>query len=607
MKIILKYYFYFIIFEIILCSPYCKEGEKNCTLCHPLTNLCAKCISDFYTPDENGGCKYGKKCIVGKNYCFQCNEKGDLCEVCEKGYFPDENGGCSYIDNCEISFNGECFQCIDNFILVGNKYNLKICKSLNTDDFYNCKNIDKEKGICDLCKEGYYLNSGDKKCIQTENCTESTYGICKKCNPDYYLDKRENKCILKDETFINCMQTIDGKKCDICDEGFFFDLENNCVNTNFCERGSKNGYCLKCLSGYYLSKYDKSCTNDKNCYLGYNEFGICEICIDDYYIDFRDGKCKSYKENEDLKYCRKADGGICYECIAAYFLGEDNKCSISKNCIEAENGICIQCLENYHLGLDNICTSIENCIYTSPFFDKCIECEESYYFDNLIGMCIVAEEKFKNCKNGNKELYCLECKDDFYLDQIENLCYSNKLKGKFYKCALTDKNGEYCVKCVKNYFLSYINNLCVTTDGCNIALDDNTCLECNEYHFLDVKAGKCEINEFIEKENQKIYYRCNKTNEEGTACEICKDEFLVNKDGLCFDDEHCLEKNNEGTCKKCLNNDEKGNYCLNNIFGCVEINDSNCLECNDIINLDKCSKCIEGYEIDDEGNCIEIE
>ena len=54
-------------------------------------------------------------------------------------------------------------------------------------------------------------------------------------------------------------------------------------------------------------------------------------------------------------------------------------------------------------------------------------------------------------------------------------------------------------------------------------------------------------------------------------------------------------------------NDENNYFCLNNYFGCVEIYDENCLECNDIFNLDKCSKCIEGYEINEDGECIKIE
>ena len=71
-----------------------------------------------------------------------------------------------------------------------------------------------------------------------------------------------------------------------------------------------------------------------------------------------DGKCKSNQENNNFKNCKTVDG-ICIECIEEYYLGEDNKCSKSKNCAEINNGICIQCIDNYHLGLDNLCSEFE--------------------------------------------------------------------------------------------------------------------------------------------------------------------------------------------------------------------------------------------------------
>ena len=607
MKIILYFYIYFIIFEILLCDPSCKEGEKNCLVCHPLTNLCEKCNSEVFKPDENGGCEYSSGCRAGINYCYKCKEKEIVCEICEQGYYPDESGGCSYVENCGTSFNGECLECKENYILIGNTYRLKFCKSLDSEDFYNCEKIDTQKGLCEICKTGYYLNSGDKKCIQTENCTESTYSICNKCDSGFYLDKKNNKCLKKTKPFINCMQTVDGKTCDICDDGYFFDSEYNCISTKYCETGYKNGNCKECKTGYYLSNYDKSCTTDKNCFLGIKDIGVCEICNDDYYMDFADGKCKSYKDDEDYKYCRKAEYGICYECIAAHFLGDDNKCSESKNCQESEKGKCILCMEPFHLGLDNICTNVEKCIYTSPFNDNCLECEDNYFYDSISKECIeVEDDKFQNCKTANKDLYCHDCKKDYYLNRTDNLCHSNNIEGKFYKCALTDINAENCVRCEENYFLSFVNRLCINTDGCNVAEDGKRCAECNEYHCLDLKTGKCEINQYIENENQKIYYSCNRTNKEGTKCEKCKNGFKVNKDGICIDDEHCIDKNDDGNCLKCMN-DEKDSYCLNELFGCVELYDSNCVECNDIFNLRRCTKCADDYEVDGDGKCILVE
>ena len=122
----------------------CIDSENNCIKCNPLTNLCIKCKSDIYIPDENGGCVGAKKCFTGKNYCDECDFQGELCKKCENGYYPDKNGGCSFTENCQISYKGKCLQCEDNYILIGGSSDLKFCKYKYSEDFKNCKEINKE-------------------------------------------------------------------------------------------------------------------------------------------------------------------------------------------------------------------------------------------------------------------------------------------------------------------------------------------------------------------------------------------------------------------------------------------------------------------------------
>ena len=81
--------------------------------------------------------------------------------------------------------------------------------------------------------------------------------------------------------------------------------------------------------------------------------GVCNLCIDDYYLDYKDGKCKSIKESDEFKYCIKVENGICIQCIFPnYYLGEDNKCSNTQNCQESNKGI--NCKDNYYLDYLNI-------------------------------------------------------------------------------------------------------------------------------------------------------------------------------------------------------------------------------------------------------------
>ena len=602
----------FFILKITLSEPQCKEGENNCKKCNYLTKLCSICENDIYIQDEDGGCTIAaKNCIMGKNYCNQCTEQGDLCKVCTEGYFPDENGGCSYTANCEISNKGECIKCIQNYILIGKTSyqndNIKICKSLNSEDLKNCDVINTEKGICSKCKENYYLNSGDYKCIKTQNCSESTFEICSKCVNGYYYDRKENECKIKDKNFQYCRETIDGINCDKCDDGYYFSEDGKCTYINFCSNVNEDNKCEKCISNYYLSSLYSVCTITDHCLIGDSDTGLCLSCQENYYLDYKDGKCKSSIEDNEFKYCRKANGE-CIDCIFDYYIGEDFKCSSTKNCSESNLGTCQICSDNFYLGLDNICSSVEHCIYSNRYFD-CIECEGNYYYNILDKICIIGENNYTNCKITNSDgNICDRCKDNFCLNQTDHTCFSNEESGDFYKCAMTDSLGRFCVNCENNYYLGTETLRCSIINGCEIAeIDDSRCIECNYYYCLDEKTGKCEDNDIIEEEEKKFYYRCNRTNKEGTGCEICLDDYSLNEDGLCIDIEHCEEKNEDGSCKTCIKDEETYYfYCSNKIFGCIETYDHYCLECNDILELNKCTKCMEGYELNDENVCIKI-
>ena len=594
------------IFHYIISEPVCIGGQNHCLRCNTITNICIKCDKDIYSPDNNGGCEYSKKCVVGNHNCFECNEKGDICKLCEEGYYPDENGGCSYTQNCEISYKGECLKCLDNYILIGvDEYlneGIKICKSLNSEDLKNCKKINMTTGKCIECNKNYYLNSGDYRCSSTENCFDSIFGTCKVCNSGYYLNKKDNLCIKQDNSLYGCKESLDGKNCDTCEDDYFFDEEKKCTWYNFCAKTGILHSCEKCIEGYYLSEYDKVCTTEEHCYYGHKDTGICYNCQNNYYYEKRTGQCISNQEENDFKNCKISDNFKCIQCIYGYFIGNDNKCSNSNNCYKSEKGKCLECMDNYYLGLDNIC-NVEHCIYSN--YNECIECEDGFYYDKLNISCKNSLENdiFKNCKysiNGDR---CDACKNDFYINRTDYLCYSNKEKNDFYKCAIASENN-YCIECIDGYYRDG-ENKCITFEGCQKSENENKCLECKEFYCLDLKTGKCEDNDIIENENQYFYFRCNKTNKQGTGCEECIEGFTADKNGLCVNDTYCKERDNNGNCLKCKN-DDTGIFCLNNIFECVEIyfNDF-CLECNNIRDFDNCTKCLDGYELNENYECIE--
>ena len=596
----LKYFVLLIISNVALISPICEEGVNHCTSCNPITKLCVKCDKDVFSPDEKGGCSNSKKCIVGNNNCLECNDEGNLCKICADGYFQDENGGCSYTNNCEVSYRGQCLKCKENYIFVGQlNEGIQICKSLDSEDLKNCQKINIEKGICEKCKDGFYLNQGDKRCTKTSHCYESSFGTCRKCTSSYYLYKRDNTCVEQKDNLKDCQESLDGVKCDLCRDEYYLAKDGKCTITNYCSVSGAFG-CEECVEGFYLSEEGWACTNEENCKNGKRDIGICLECKDGYTIDFKDGKCKPNHKDDEFKYCEVADE-VCKKCIKGYYLGLDNKCSFSRNCSESNNGVCHACADNYYLGLDNKCTEVEHCIYSDDHF-ACQECEGKYYFNQEQNKCFIGEGELENCKFSYFGSWCTRCKDDFYLNQTEFLCRSNSNPDYFYKCAKTHSGINLCSDCVTGYYLGRKDNKCSKIQGCERSENENKCLECNEYYCLDLKTGRCEYNHRIDDAEKKFYYKCNRTNEAGTACEVCLNGYTLNENGLCVNEDNCEEKNGDGSCAKCISGSE--NLCLNKDFGCVHSFYGNCLECNDVLDFSICTKCAEGYHVNDYGKCV---
>ena len=603
MRKIFFHFLFLINIEYIILFPNCQFGVNFCEKCHPITKLCVECEKNVYTPDENGGCKPLKKCIEENNHCFECNKENNLCQKCEESYYPDENGGCSYTNNCEISYEGKCLKCKKDYILLGKnddylfKDEISICKSLNHEDLKNCEIINTDNGICEKCKNGYFLNVGDRRCISIENCYESIFGSCIKCNYGFYLNKKEGKCYKQKGILLNCKETLNNKTCEICEDNYYLDELGMCCSIKYCQEKGDYYQCLKCIKGYFLSKNEDSCTREENCLYGDKDLGLCTMCENNYYIDFKDGKCKSNKEDNEFKYCEIADE-ICLKCKYGTFLGKDNKCSFSRHCSESNLGECFACEDKYYLGLDNIC-NIELCIYSNSD-GFCIECEKNYYYNTKGNNCKISDGKFENCKIGTEDGNCQICHNDFYFNKKDNLCYSNTEEGPFYKCSYSDSNGEKCIQCLDNYYLGYIDNLCTTMEGCDISENENKCIQCGENYCLNLNDNRCYQNYEIKKENDKFYFRCNQTNINGTECQLCLDGYIL-KNGLCVDEEHCIEMAND-ICKTCQN-DEFVSFCLNELFGCVEINSKHCLECKIITDFNICDKCEPGYVLNGFDEC----
>ena len=607
-----------LIFFFLISSSYqtCTKGKNFCILCELATDLCKQCESEIFKPDTTGGCEGAKKCKKNQNHCLKCSNTSYICDTCDDNYFRDNNGGCANIENCEISENGICKKCQENYALVYKGHYYLECVSMDTEELLNCQEYDIY-GHCLKCKENYYMNSGDKKCSNTQNCLYSTNGICNVCDYDYYLDKSNTTnylCLSNNATneFWKCFSSQDGIKCDECLTPYFLAENNICVNSKFCKLGDGNfglGHCSICNDSYFLSEDKLSCTISEDCINGFGYNEKCKICKKNFYNNLTDGNCYSNQEDNDQKYCLTFNEK-CEECLEYYYLGEDSKCSTSRNCSESYLGNCTKCIVDYYLGkLDNKCTTIKNCS-KSDFNYYCEECDDGFFvfgYDQCVNDNDF-EGKYKNCKIvPYTSQLCSECKNGFYLDETDYKCHDNTMDN-FYKCSRVIKNSEgtkVCSGCEPPYYLGAEDLKCTLTQGCaESTKDSKVCTKCISGLCLNhIKDNICQESSYLDKEEEnEICYRCKDTATQESKCDQCEEGYTRSSTGFCIDESLC-DKREGGNCVQCKQNlvidQNTKSYCLNYQYGCMESIEG-CLRCDDFYNPNNCTECFKGYYLDED-------
>ena len=512
-------------------------------------------------------------CKEFKNFCILCNPLTNICSKCIKEgiLIPDENGGCIGSNKCEL----------------GENY---------------CNECDSEGKMCKKCEIGYYKDENGG-CSYTDNCKISYKGKCLECNNDYILIGKESELM-------------------IC-KYLYSEEYNNCKKIY-----ELNGLCSECNDGYYLNKGDKKCTKIENCYE--SKYGNCISCYGNYYYDKKEDKCKIKKDNFIL--CKQTIDGInCDICDDNNYFDENGICVDTNYCSESKNGKCKKCKNGYYLSTDLICINSDNCENGNKDTGLCSSCKENYYLDTKDYKCKsnIENNEFKNCKKVVNNI-CIECEYKFYLSE-NNQCVSTSY------CDVAE-NG-ICIKCIDNYYL-ISGKICNQFEHCiNTYYDE--CIECEENYYYNNLNKTC-----LESKNN--FENC-KYSEDGYNCSECINNYYLNlKDNLCY------ENNKEGSLYKCLYTDEKGeicNKCMDGYYlgsidkkctlikGCkISKNENECIECEENYYFDKnkkifklndfledtniliymackitneegtkCEECINGFEVNDEGYCIDIE
>ncbi|KAL4454178.1 hypothetical protein ABPG74_012135 [Tetrahymena malaccensis] len=342
----------------------------------------------------------------------------------------------------------------------------------------------------------------------------------------------------------HCAEGFTGADCSISCLSFY---ENgNCVNN--------------CSSGNYANP-DKTCRSTcPDGYFGDTKTNLCQQC------DFSCKQCNSSpSQSQSLqKNCTKCSlykylyQGNCLDSCPAGYYGDDlsqecKKCS--QGCLSCENSEkCIQCDSNAGVILNQgICGSLNcdqfsNCNQCSS--KTCLDCKSGFYLLNL--NCVTPEQ----------------CGDGYYANKNTKLC--EKCGDGCAKCSSKD----LCNECAVGYRLSggICTNCTYPCQKCDL-INKSACQTCESGYFLyqnSTCVDKCPKNTYLDSVSQ-ICYACQKG---------------------------CVDCQNQLKCNQC---EEISGYYLFDNQQCVLKGDcfSPCLVCQDPKNPKLCSKCQDGYALQD--------
>lgn len=159
----------------MLVSGRCYPTVQNCERYNEATGGCERCISQFYINNQ-------RQCVRLPANCLQANQFGK-CTSCAVNYIPRSDGVCIRI-------------------------------------IANCRTLDGTNQICQVCNDGYYVNTNGGCSVIPENCQSvSSSGVCERCLTGF--------------TLVN---------------GVCFTSIQFCVNLN-----PNNGLCIQCDSNYYVN------------------------------------------------------------------------------------------------------------------------------------------------------------------------------------------------------------------------------------------------------------------------------------------------------------------------------------------------------------------
>ena len=498
------------------------------------------------------------------------------------------------------------------------KYILDVitCKKI---ELANCDTI-STTGNCIVCAENFYIDQATLKCMEitsdteVENCSiYASAGVCQVCQKDFFV--KEGGCEAIPTPIPNCLKADSSEltRCDECDPGFLLALDKKTCNPltkiDNCA-GYSNLMCRTCRDDY---------VKENNIYIDqiYNfnteaaKFVVLQSLLHDS-NDFVDqgvyNVCKKKEVSNCVVFSRYNE---CKECKEGFVLTEDFKCRAYPheeiaNCTKYSSSTkCIECKEGMHLN-GNACVSneeISNChkYARNSTTTTCIECSSDYFLRNNACRERTSNSIFDNCAETKlDEDICEKCNEGYQVTDDGMACLSAIANCLNYKESTNSTERHTCIKCVANYYYKESDQECVqgTVPNCNVYKDkEDECDVCDNKYYLN-SDGDCIAHNTLDG---CIEYSFT-TDKTCTACD--ESSMLFAQVNTCLgkeeEIEYCVDYASPIACGSCIEGfevDSSGN--------CIELtNPSNCLVKN---NDNECTKCISDYYIDEEGTCTPIE
>ena len=286
---------------------------------------------------------------------------------------------------------------------------------------------------------------------------------------------------------------------------------------------------------------------------------------------------------------------IIFSILFIYTSSSDPQC-FDKNCLTCTDslyGSCTSCKSDFKLFYGSCVCYDPNCLSCkTSLFGACTQCKPNFIL--YFGQCFCNIQYCMVCS----ETGCSQCQSGYKLNGDKTQCIedpSSLVRCSDLNCdtCLSEQPGT-CVYCKDGYYDE--KGICVASPECSEKDESGKCTKCPSGYYLD-EDGYCYPRCNGQPCNDRLlfdYYGCE------SECFVCQGNQLYEytncspKNNYCTDP-HCTQCRQQGTgfCDRC----EVG-YSRKN-GECYQCKAPNCLKCEYTDDENKCSICMNNYDLVD--------